>query len=665
MDDMMNLMSKCYNSFMQILTVIPLQKNTFTEELTYFSSTDMPLGSIVTITIRNKKMLGLVVYKVDANTIKSQIKNMDFNIKKVVEAKEFSIFRDEFIESALLTSKYFANNKSSTISYLIPQIIKENYDLITKTYTKEKKENNSTNKNIQTEKLLFQAPYEDRLSYYKTLIRASFANKKSIHIVMPTMHDIKEFEKNLQKGIENFTFAIHGGISPKKILKQIEEILNTDHPILIIGTAQYLSIPRSDVGTIIIEKESSNAYKTTFKPFFDLRVFAEIYASKIQARIIFADTFLRFETIARRELENMNELEPLSFRINFNGNIKILERKKDNTQKEVSSKKWRILSEDSIREIEQTLSQNKNVFVFSLRKGLATYTVCRNCQTEVNCDECHSPLVLYTSLKSQKRIFSCNKCKVEKNPLMTCSYCDSWDLTPLGIGTDTVVEELKSIFPESKILKLDKENAKTNAGADKIAKEFENHKGAILVGTEMALFYFKEKVDLSLIASFDGLWTIPHFKINEKILQIITSMLQVTDNKFIIETKNPKETLLQSVSNTNLLSYIREELTDRKILEYPPYKRFIKISYTGDKEETIKVKNFLGEYFQKYNPSIFGGFVSQSKNKYITNTLIKVDKKDWSLPSLLVGGQIDEVLYEKISELPNSFNIQIDPEDLL
>lgn len=650
---------------MQILTVIPLQKNSFTEELTYFSSKEVPLGSIVSITIRNKKMLGLVIFCMDANKMKSEIKGMDFNIKKVVEAKDFSIFRDEFIDSALLTSKYFSNNKSSTISYLIPEIIKINYDLITQTYTKDKKEINSTNQNIQTEKLLFQAPYEDRLSYYKTLIRASFANKKSIYIVMPTMHDIKELESNLQKGIESFIFSLYSGISPKKLLKKIDDVLNTEHPILIIGTAQYLSLPRHDIGTVIIEKESSNAYKTVSKPFFDLRVYAEIFSSKIKAKTIFADTFLRFETSSRRELENMNELEPLSFRINFTGEINIIERKKDTAQKEVSSKKWRILSEESIQEIRNTLTQNKNVFVFSLRKGLATYTVCRNCQTEVVCDECSAPLVLYTSNKTDKRIFSCNKCKIEKDPLMTCSHCGSWDLTPLGIGTDTVVEELKSIFPENKILKLDKENAKTNAGAEKIVKEFENTEGMILVGTEMALFYLTKKVDLSLIASFDGLWTIPHFKISEKILQIILGVINKTENKFIIETKNVKDSLLTSVKNMNLLSFVREELTDRKNLEYPPYKRFIKISYIGDKEETTKLKAFLAEYLKEYNPVIFGGFVAQSKNKYITNTLIKLDKKDWSLPSLLLGGNLDERLSTKLSELPETFNIQIDPEDLL
>jgi primosomal protein N' (replication factor Y) len=650
---------------MKILTVIPLQKNTFTEELTYFSSTEIPLGSIVTITIRNKKMLGLVISFVDANEMKSEIKNMDFNIKKVVETKEFSIFRDEFIESALVTSKYFVTNKSSTISYLIPQIIKESYDKIAKSYTKERKENDIINKNITTEKLLFQAPTEERLSYYKTLIRTSFANKKSIFIVLPTSHDIEYWENNLQKGIENFIFSLHSGVSTKKLLAKIEKIVNEEHAILIIGTAQYVSIPRNDIETIIIEHESSTSYKTLMKPYFDLRTFIEIYASKTYSKIIFADTLLRFETIARRELENINELQSLSFRINFEGEIKILERKKDETQKEVSKKKWNILSEESIKEIGLTLAENKNVFVFSLRKGLATYTVCRSCNTEVSCDSCQAPLVLYTANKGEKRIFSCNKCKIEKDPLITCTNCNSWDLVSLGIGTDTVIEELTSLFPTTKILKLDKESAKTNSGAEKIVKEFERNKGSILVGTEMALFYIKEKVDLSLIASFDGLWTIPHFKMSEKILQIILGVINKTENTFIIETKNVQDDIIRSVQNKNLLSYVREELQDRKILEYPPYKRFIKISYNGDKEETKKVKDFLTEYLKEYNPTIFGGFISKSNNQYITNTLLKLEKKDWSLPSLSLEGHLNEKLSKKLSDLPETFNIQIDPEDLL
>jgi hypothetical protein len=67
---------------MKIVTVIPLQKNSFKEELTYFSAQNIVLGSIVAISIRNKNTLGLVVSSIDASEAKSQIKEMDFNLKK-------------------------------------------------------------------------------------------------------------------------------------------------------------------------------------------------------------------------------------------------------------------------------------------------------------------------------------------------------------------------------------------------------------------------------------------------------------------------------------------------------------------------------------------------------------------------------------------------------
>ena len=161
---------------------------------------------------------------------------------------------------------------------------------------------------------------------------------------------------------------------------------------------------------------------------------------------------------------------------------------------------------------------------------------------------------------------------------------------PLGIGTDTVFEEVKKLFPGVKILKLDKEIAKDIKGAEKIIKEFEKDNGTILIGTEMALFYIKEKVSLSIIASFDSLWSIPNFKMGEKIIKLLTSIISKTKNKIIIQTKNDKDATILAVKNETLLYFIREELEDRKNLGYPPFNRFIKISHLGDKDEMDNVK---------------------------------------------------------------------------
>jgi primosomal protein N' len=313
---------------MKIVTVIPLQKNSFKEELTYFSAQNIVLGSIVAISIRNKNTLGLVVSSIDASEAKSQIKEMDFNLKKITETKNISLFKQELIESSMLVSAYFAANKSAVISTLIPNILKENYDRISKIHALNQNKiqiYENTSKNIKTEKLLFQAPFEERMSYYKTLIRTSFANKKSVFLVLPTEHDIANFEETLKKGIENFVVSIHSGLTAKKTLAKIETIIALEHPLLIIGTAPFLSIPRHDLETIILEHENSNAYKTLSRPYLDLRTFVEIFASKIYAKLIFGDTLLRFETIGRRELGGLNELRPLSFRVSFEGDLRLIE----------------------------------------------------------------------------------------------------------------------------------------------------------------------------------------------------------------------------------------------------------------------------------------------------------------------------------------------------
>ena len=305
---------------MKIVTVIPFKDIPNREDLTYFSSKDVKNGDIVSVPIRGKATLGIVIETKDADNVKSDVKNMPFNLKKVEDVKEKSIFNDKFIDSIHKTSEYFVVSKSKVSEILIPAIVKNNYDKISPFY-KEPVRELEKETNVKLEKLLLQSNFLDRISIYKTLIRGSFAEKKSVYIVLPGENDIENFYKELSKGIENFTVTIHSGISPKKTLDKIKEILTNEHPLLIIGTAPFLSIPRNDLGVIILEQESSSFYKTVKKPYLDLRTFIEIFSTKIKAKLILGDTLLRFETIGRKETEGLNELYPMSFRTNFREEI--------------------------------------------------------------------------------------------------------------------------------------------------------------------------------------------------------------------------------------------------------------------------------------------------------------------------------------------------------
>ncbi len=648
---------------MKMVSVIPLAKGVPKEELTYFTAQEINPLSIVSVSLRNKKILGLAISVENAVNMKSSIKDMNFNLKKILEVKEESIFEHEYIESIFLANDYFVSKKNISIVSLLPSVLREEYDKISNLIKKNKKEEikiSNEIKKIKSEKLLFQAGIEDRISFYKTLIRESFAKKKSIFLILPTERDIDIFSVLLSRGIENFSISIHGNQSQKKQMENIGKIIENPHPVLVFGTIPFLSIPRHDFDIIIIEHESSNAYRMIASPHFDLRIFAEIYASKINTKFILADTLLSFETIAKKEIDNFGEVRSLSFKINFKGKLEIPIQNENTEEKE-----FKVLKDNSIIEIENTLAKKENVFLFSLRKGLATMTICRDCNQEVLCEKCMAPLVLYLSRDGKKRMFVCNRCKNQTSTETVCKNCGSWNLFPLGIGTDTVYEEVNKKFPNIKIFKFDRETIKTTKEAKRVITEFEKTPGSILVGTEMAIPYINESLPLSVIASFDSLWSIPNYKISEKIIQIITSIIHKTEKKLIIQTKNEQDHAIMAIKNENLLSFVREELEDRQKLGYPPYKRFIKITHLSSKEEVQKTRYLLEEMFKEYDPLIFSGFIAKFKNKYATNALIKLNTKEWSFPELSANSKIDENLLEKLLSLPPTFSINVDPEDLL
>ncbi len=653
---------------MKILTVIPLQKGAFREDLTYFTAKDAPVGAIVEIPVRKKNILGLVASTEDAEGAKSDIKNMDFNLRKVTEVKGNSVFRPEFLESALELAKYSAARKNDTIASLIPAAFRENYDLISKAQNVNPgvlhRPSGRAGANFQQEimrpqdshsarsvpeKLLFQSPLAERVSHYKTLIRSSFAEKKSVFIVLPTERDIEIFSELLQKGIENFTFSVHGGMTTKKQTSTWLATIACPHPVLILATAPYVSIPRADIGTVIIEHESSGAYKLIARPYLDLRIFAEFFAAKMGARLIFADTLLRFDTIARRENEHFGEVR-FSFRTDSDCEIKILEKE----EKPARPGGFNILPEAAREEIQSTLQKGENVFIFSLRKGLGTLTVCRDCGTPVFCDKCSAPVVLYFSRDKSKRRYACNRCHSEKDSNTKCATCGGWNLMPLGVGTDAVAEACRENFPKTEIFQLDKESVKTAPQAKKIAAQFAESRGAILVGTELAFPYLPERVPLSVIASLDSLFSIPNFRIGERALQLLLAII-AKSNRLLIRTKNPNEPALRAITEGNILPYVREELADREKLGYPPYVRFLKITHQGTREQAAEIKHALAEVFREYEPHIYAAFTGRQAGAYITNMLIKIP----------AGKMPDERLAVKILSLPPEFSVHADPEDIL
>lgn len=650
---------------MYIVSVIPIQKSKGRDNLSYFHPTEIPLGTIVSVPVRNKNINAIVISNEKALDLKSDIKKADFKLKKIDSIRGPSPFSIAFFESCMRLAEYTASNTGIIIKNLLPNIFLENIKSLKKNIQENQSEKDLK---IKSEKLIFQALNRDRYSFYKTLIREAFAKRESIYMCVPTRYDIEQFLDIFSKGIESYVYAFHSEMPKRTIINNYNKIIGEEHPILIIGTGSFLSIPRQDIKTIIIEKESSDAYKQYGRPYADIRTFAEIFASLSKSKLILSDTLLRPETLERNNLGEFGEVASPLFRLPKTEREIIVDMREEIDEK--GNKKFSVLGDTTIKMIRYAIEHNENVFLFANRKGLAPVTVCNDCGNTLLCPHCSTPIVLYGSKQrtatknTTPRVFMCNKCGKKETTETRCNKCGSWNLTPLGIGTDRVHDEIKNIFPNAKIIQIDKEQTPKDKDCRIAIEEFNRSKGSILIGTELAFSYIREEITHSAIISLDGLLSIPNFNITQKILHIIEKLHYITIRNLIIQTRLPDNPILEHILSGNVLPLYREDLNERKIYGYPPYKRLIKITFTGTKPETEKARHFIDENLEEYEPQIFSAFVGKIKGQYITNTVVKISPKDWKVPTS-ENIEINQNLKNILKSLPPSFSVDIDPEDLL
>jgi primosomal protein N' (replication factor Y) len=648
---------------MYIATVIPLTKGPQKEYLSYFSSTDIPIGSIVSIPIRNKVIDAIVINIEEARNIKSDLKSADYQLKKIIKIKGDSPFNKSFFIACQKMKNYTVGNTGLIIKNLFPSVFIENINNLKKPIIPDYIPNSLT----KSEKLIFQNTPSDRLAFYRTLIREAFAKKESIFICVPTHYDIDHFKKELTKGIEQYVFTFHSDLPKKTLINSYNSSISEIHPILIIGTGIFLSISRHDIKTIILEKESSETYKQITRPYLDIRSFAELLSYTQNVKLIFGDTLLRPETLYRHENGEFGEISSPLYRLPQTENQIVIDMKNEIDEK--GKKTFTTISKEAKNIINNAILLNKSIFLFSARKGLAPITVCNDCGNTLLCPFCTAPIVLYgskqiTATKSTTpRIFMCNKCGHKEKTEISCPKCSSWNLTPLGIGTDRVYEEIKQLYPNTKIIQIDKESTSAKEARDAVV-EYSKNPGSILIGTEMAMSYLQEEVYCSVIISLDGLFSIPSFNITQKILHLIEKLQNITSNSLIIQTRIPENKILQHILNGNVLPLCREDLKERKDFGYPPFKRLIKISFEGSSKETEVARNFIEKTLGNYEPQVFSAFIGKVRGQYITNTVIKVDPNIWPLP--INDKHIFNLdLYQSLKKIPPSFSINVDPEDLL
>lgn len=634
---------------MQILEIIPFYKTFKKDTLTYFSSKDVPVGSIVTITIRNKDVKGLVVSGKDANKEKQDLKSKDFSLKKIKSISKNSILNPSIIKSANELSDYFATSPGAIITTIVPKFVLDNLDKIKKVKS-EKLEEKTTDR--LSPKFVVQESESERYSSYKRLIREEFAKKKSVLFICPTKQDVQYAYQKMSKGINENTYTFHSGITKTKLLKKWNEAILNEKPVLIITTPTYMSLPREDVGSIVVERESSRSYKSIKAPYIDYRLFAEIYAKNKGIRFFLGDLVLRLETLVRLNDQEFHEFTPAKYRTLTTAKTKLIDMSEE---KSSNGEEFVILSDQMIEMIKNSNEENENTFLFTSRRGLSPTIVCMDCGTIVACKNCDAPMVLHGKDPTEKHnFFLCHRCNEKRPAGELCKKCEGWRLKTLGTGSQLIERELKKLFPDLKIFVLDSDHAKTSKQAESVIEKFNSNPGSVLIGTEMALLYLRDEIDNVGIVSIDSMFSNPDFNIKERILNTVLNAKQKATKNFIVQTRKMDEDIFRYILSGNLAEFVRFELGDRKKYDYPPYSLLIKIIIKGTPAGVEKEIKNLREFLEKYDLIEYPIIRESTKTRITKGILIKFDRKNWPKKDLV----------EKLRLLPVYYKIVVNTENI-
>ena len=644
---------------MKIIDVIPIAKGIPQEKLSYFTSKDVYVGALVSVPVRKKEIPAIVSAVSDAKESKISLKGSDFSIKPIKSVISANFITPEFLEACKEIAEYYISAPGSVLKDFVPQAILEGISGSGMLRTADQKSNDTTKRH---EILIIQSPTEERIQHYKSIVREELAKNKSVFLCLPTVADMEKIALELGRGIEKYVFVLSGKMPKKKIMEEWKKIAEEKHPVLIIATKSFLSLPRRDFGAIIMDQESSSAYKNQKKPYADARKAAEIISRKAQACLIFGDELIRTETFYRQESGEFSPSSARQSRLVSSAEQIIIDAKEYFEEKKTNQRKF-VSTPQLLRTMDEAAAKNEKIIIFANRKGYNPTTLCADCHRTILCEKCAAPVVMKKT-DSKNALQRCHKCLAELPAPDRCPYCKSWRLESYGIGTQMVAEEMRGFYPSAKIFEMDSDSVPNEKAGKKIAEEFLSN-GGILVGTEMIFSYINRPVDRVVAISVDGLFTLPEFKINEKVFRLLLKLKSLAKKTFIIQTRFPELPIFDNVLRGNISGFYKEEIESRKIFQYPPFKLLIKITKEGKNENQLnKEIEALQKILDEWKPASYPAFIPKIKDLYIKHILLKIDPASWP-PKQTGQAPGQEKLSRILSSLPPSYKVDIGPESLL
>ena len=422
---------------------------------------------------------------------------------------------------------------------------------------------------------------------YIHLIEEAIRQGKQVLYLLPEIALTTQITERLQRVFGARLGIYHSKFPDAERVEIWRKQLGENGYDIILGVRSSIFLPFRNLGLVIVDEEHENTYKQQDPaPRYHARSAAIVLAAMYGAK-----TLLGTATPSIESWQNAREGKY--------GFVQLKERYKEIQLPEIIPvdikelhRKKRMVGQFSpllIQYMKEALEQKEQVILFQNRRGFAPMVECRTCGWVPKCKNCDVSLTYHKGINQ----LTCHYCGYTYQLPKSCPACEGTELVNRGFGTEKIEDDIKILFPEAAVARMDLDTTRTRSAYEKIIADFEQGKTDILIGTQMVSKGLDfDHVSIVGILNADTMLNYPDFRSYERAFQLMAQVAGRAGRKnkrgrVVLQTKSIDHPIIHQVIANDYEDMVGGQLVERQMFHYPPYYRLVYVYLQNHNEALL------------------------------------------------------------------------------
>ena len=416
---------------------------------------------------------------------------------------------------------------------------------------------------------------------YLRLVQETLALGKTAMVLVPEIVLTPQMMRKFSSYFGSRVAMLHSSLKMTERYDQWKRIRRGEVDV-VLGTRSALFAPLKNLGLIIMDEEQEGSYQSENVPRYDAREVAKYLCVREKAALVFGSATPTVETAWAAE-QGSYQKALLRRRYNENALPEVLIA---DLRQEILNGNPGLISTPLRQELEKNLAAGEQSILFLNRRGSSRMLLCGECGYVPQCPRC-STAMTYHSANGR---LMCHYCGHSEPAADTCPECGGW-MKHVGAGTQKVEEELRELFPEAGILRMDADT--TAGGHEEILQTFERERVPILLGTQMVAKGLDfENVTLVGVLSADISLYVDNYRAAERTFSLLTQVVGRAGRggktgRAVIQTYTPGNDVIRCAAQQDYDAFYESEIRMRRLRRYPPFADLFTVTVSGTEEGRV------------------------------------------------------------------------------